>query len=154
MKTVLKNVLWYYFLFFVSLVCVMLFGNLLLATVMNAIFGAEIGMPLTGVVMNLMIPPFTYLLIFFAKAKDAAACREYLRSVEGEETYDRATDRKRILRGKKFRQEVVVTLLVGIPILILLFATGTILFLVFFPLFDFLVTLWLHRRWHTNRMRK
>ena len=126
-------------------------ANLLVATVLNAIFGASIGMPLTIVLIYLGIPALSFFTIYQMKSHSAEAKREYLKAMEGKE-YDAKEDAREILADRYFRGEAVFSTVLVWLALTWFSGLGAILWGIAFPFFLFFGTKRIHKVWIAERL--
>ena len=126
-------------------------ANLIVATVLNAIFGAAIGMPLTWVLIYLGIPALSFFVIYRMKSRSAEAKREYLKAMEGKE-YDAKEDGREILHDRYFRGEAVFSTVLVWLALTWFSGLGAILWGIAFPFFLFFGTKRIHKNWIAERL--
>ena len=155
MKYFIKTVLYYLFFTVLCVICLRLIGSTILLTVFNAILDEFRGVHATNICMQIFLPIATAALTYVLKAKDSEARREYLKSSEGIE-YDIKQDTKNVLKSREYIIECSVFAL----IFVFLAAVGApplplyLVFSVGFAAFDLFAWRHIHKKWHSERLRK
>ena len=155
MKYTIKIVLYYAFFTAITVLCLHMLGSTLLLTVFNAILDEFRGIYATNVCTRILLPIITAALTYILKAKDSAAHREYLKGSEGIE-YDIKQDTKNILKSREYIIECSVYALIFI-FLSAVGAPSLLMYLIFsvgFAAFDLFAWRHLHKKWHSERLRK
>ena len=155
MKYTIKIVLYYASFTAITVLCLQMLGSTLLLTVFNAILDEFRGIYATNICVHILLPIITAALTYVLKAKDSEARREYLKSSEGIE-YDIKQDTKNVLKSREYIIECSVFAL----IFVFLAAVGApplplyLVFSVGFAAFDLFAWRHIHKKWHSERLRK
>ena len=123
----------------------LLLGNPILRTLINAMLGEQWGKIIAGYAMGLILPAVLFTVFHFWRRRNERLRRDYLNTIR-DVSYDAREDARMVRKSTEFRMELIGIAIISLLLAILYMPLCVIVALLFIP-FDLWSWSRLHKAW-------